>query len=346
MSYNKEIDYQAQINEAVKNKDYKSAAELEKNRNEKIETEKLPYEKTNRYSGWLDNTDYSIELRKQMAQSAPKRKVASTLKSRVDKASGTDGLSHYAYDSVYDEAIEYLLAGADFSYEEKRPVYEDKYSDEIKALYEKIKELAEFDYDPDSDKLYRYYKAQYNREGKRAMEDLLGELSMNTGGVPSSYAVSAAGQMLENYNSKLTDIIPELYNDAYERHLDSIGLERENLETLAKLSDKEYDRYLKELDSYYNDRDFSYGVYADGLERDFIREKFDQEQEIEREKLDNENKEREQEEKQTAIDNALDKWEALGYLDGESAKILGLPEGLHTSDYDYKKAQEYKLYKK
>jgi len=48
---------------------------------------------------------------------------------------------------------------------------------------------------------------------------------------------------------------------------------------------------------------------------------------------------------QTEIENALRKWEQLGYLDAESAKVLGLPEGTHTTDYDYKKAQQYKLYR-
>ena len=45
-----------------------------------------------------------------------------------------------------------------------------------------------------------------------------------------------------------------------------------------------------------------------------------------------------------SVDNALAKWKALGYLDEESARILGLPAGLHTTDYDYKKAQQYKIY--
>ena len=54
------------------------------------------------------------------------------------------------------------------------------------------------------------------------MEDLLGELSASTGGVASSYAVSAAAQARENYNRKLTDKIPQLYEDAYERYIDGI----------------------------------------------------------------------------------------------------------------------------
>ena len=89
MSYNKEIDYQSKINEAVSNKDYKSAAEYEKSRNEKIDAEKLPYEKTNKYSGWLDTNDYSTMLKDQMSSGASKEKVSSTLKNRINKAKFT-----------------------------------------------------------------------------------------------------------------------------------------------------------------------------------------------------------------------------------------------------------------
>jgi len=39
------------------------------------------------------------------------------------------------------------------------------------------------------------------------------------------------------------------------------------------------------------------------------------------------------EEEQTAFDNALKRWKTLGYLDSESAKILGLPEGTKIMGY-------------
>ncbi len=355
MAYNKDTDYQAKINEAVSNKDYKSAAEYEKSRNEKIEKESLPYQKTNNYSGWLDTNDYSIQLNNQMASGASKNKVSSTLKKRINKASGTQGLSHYAYDDVYDAAIKYIMSGDEFSYDAKKPEYKNTYENDLKELLESLNEMKSFSYDPYSDDLYQYYKAQYNREGKRAMEDLLGELSMNTGGMASSYAVSAAGQMLENYNNKLTDKIPELYEDAYERYINSLDAEMENLRLLGELSNREYDAYLKELDQYNKDREFSYDAYSDMLDRDYRMQELEAEQAYNNEKLNNEEKENErkwaqqeyeneQEKNQQDIENALKKWDELGYLDSESARILGLPEGLHTSDYDYKRAQEYKLY--
>ena len=80
MSYNKDTDYQAKIDEAVASGDYESAAQYEKSRNEKIDAEKLDYEKTNRFSGWLDKTDYSDVLKDQMSKGASKILVLTVLR--------------------------------------------------------------------------------------------------------------------------------------------------------------------------------------------------------------------------------------------------------------------------
>lgn len=318
MSYNKEIDYQSKINDAVANGDYKSAAKYEQSRNEKIDSEGLNYEKTNRYSGWLDSTDYSNVLKKQMSSGASKSSVSDTLKKRISKASGTDGLTQYAYDDVYDEAIRYIMGNGVFI---ERPTYKNSYERDISRLLEKLLNTKSFSYNPYDDDLYEFYRQQYIREGDRAMEDLLGELSASTGGVASSYAVSAAAQARENYNRKLTDKIPELYEDAYERYIDGIEKDESTLKLLQALSDGEYDRYLDSIELYNKERELDYKREADAREEEYNQSR-------------------------DSVDNALAKWKALGYLDEESARILGLPAGLHTTDYDYKKAQQYKIYSK
>lgn len=318
MSYNKEIDYQSKINDAVANGDYKSAAKYEQSRNEKIDSEGLNYEKTNRYSGWLDSTDYSNVLKKQMSSGASKSSVSDTLKKRISKASGTDGLTQYAYDDVYDEAIRYIMGNGVFI---ERPTYKNSYERDISRLLEKLLNTKSFSYNPYDDDLYEFYRQQYIREGDRAMEDLLGELSASTGGVASSYAVSAAAQARENYNRKLTDKIPQLYEDAYERYIDGIEKDESTLKLLQALSDGEYDRYLDSIELYNKERELDYKREADAREEEYNQSR-------------------------DSVDNALAKWKALGYLDEESARILGLPAGLHTTDYDYKKAQQYKIYSK
>ncbi len=318
MSYNKEIDYQSKINDAVANGDYKSAAKYEQSRNEKIDSEGLNYEKTNRYSGWLDGTDYSNVLKEQMSSGASRSSVSDTLKKRISKASGTEGLTQYAYDDVYDEAIRYIMGNGVFT---ERPTYKNSYENDISRLLEKLLNTKAFSYNPYEDDLYEFYRQQYIREGERAMEDLLGELSTSTGGVASSYAVSAAAQARENYNRKLTDKIPQLYEDAYERYINEIENDGSMLKLLQALSDGEYDRYLDSIELYNKERELDYKRESDAREEEYNQS-------------------------QNSVNNALAKWKALGYLDEESARILGLPTGLHTTDYDYKRAQQYKIYNK
>ena len=76
-----------------------------------------------------------------------------------------------------------------------------------------------FTYNPSTDPSYQAYRSQYLREGQRALQNTLAQASAMTGGRPSSYAVSAAAQQNNYYNSQLADKIPELYNQAYNRYM-------------------------------------------------------------------------------------------------------------------------------
>ena len=330
MSYKKEIDYQSKINEAVEKGDYKSAAEFEKSRNEKIKSENLNYETTNKYQGWLDNTDYGTILEKKISSGAPKESVENTLKKRIEKASNTEGLQKYAYDDIYDEAVKYLMSDNSFN---ERPVYENSYESKIESLINELLKNREFSYNPYSEDLYKYYLNQYRREGARAMENTLGEVSANTGGVASSYAASAASQAYNYYAKKAADIIPELYSDAFDRYNKGFESDIKRLSALLELSEKEYEKFNK-------DREFEYKVYKDELDRTYNYDKLDWEmEESDRDyeaylkKIENAENESLRE---GAIDEALKKWDLLGYLDSESASVLGLPAGLYTSDYIYK----------
>lgn len=361
MSYNKDIDYQEKINEAVKKGDYVSAAKLEQSRNEKIDSEGLNYEKTNRYKGWLDDTDYSIELKKQMNSGASKNTVSKTLKKRVEKASGTDGLIHYAYDDVYDEAVKYIMGESGFNANEKPAEYKNNYNIQANKLLNKILKREEFSYNPFEDELYKYYTEAYRREGERSMEDLLGKLSANTGGSVNSYALTAARQASDYYNSKIADVVPELYNLHYDMYLDSLGSDIKELDIINSLEEAEYNRYRDKVEDYESKRDFDYKRFIDSLEEENYRREAERKKELEdreynllleelsdaREKglrdyeleiakmlKDEEEaeKDRAYKESRDKIEQALDKWKIMGYLDKESARILNLPAYLRVSD--------------
>ena len=75
-----------------------------------------------------------------------------------------------------------------------------------------------FTYNPSTDPAYQAYRQQYLSAGQRATQNTLAQASAATGGRPSSYAISAAAQAGNNYAAQLSDKIPELYNQAYNRY--------------------------------------------------------------------------------------------------------------------------------
>ena len=78
----------------------------------------------------------------------------------------------------------------------------------------------DFRYDANGDALYRHYKDQYTELGKRAMQDTMGQVAALTGGYGSSYAQNVGQQAYQSYLSKADDVIPALYQLAYDRYRD------------------------------------------------------------------------------------------------------------------------------
>ncbi len=78
----------------------------------------------------------------------------------------------------------------------------------------------DFQYDVNADALYQRYKDQYTQLGKRAMQDTMGQAAALTGGYSSSYAQSVGQQAYNRYLQQLGDVVPELYQLAYDRYRD------------------------------------------------------------------------------------------------------------------------------
>lgn len=74
---------------------------------------------------------------------------------------------------------------------------------------------GQFYYDHENDPVWQAYKKEYLREGDRASAQTLGQTAAMTGGIPSSYAETAAQEANNYYAGKLADKIPELYSDAF-----------------------------------------------------------------------------------------------------------------------------------
>ena len=153
-----------------------------------------------------------------------------------------------------------------FSYTEPAPTYKNTYGEQIDNLMTEIMNREKFIYDPATDPIYSSYKKTYTREGKRATADVLGEAAAMTGGIPSSYAVTAASQAGNNYAAQLADKVPELYEMAYNKYLQDYNAKLDNLEMLQDREQFEYGQYLDELAQYESDKNFNYAQWIDEID--------------------------------------------------------------------------------
>ena len=120
--------------------------------------------------------------------------------------------------------------------------------DSYNQLLDRLVNRQPFEYDHESDPRWGAYKKGYTREGERATADALAKTAAATGGVPSSWAVTAATQAGDYYAGQLADMIPELYDDAYNRHLSEIGLDIDALGALRQDKESGWSDYLRKFE--------------------------------------------------------------------------------------------------
>ena len=161
-----------------------------------------------------------------------------------------------SYNNEVQDAYNAAKNYGDFNYAD----YISRYDPRIQSKTDQILNRADFSYDPATDPLYSQYRKQYIREGRRATEDTMAAAAAMSGGLPSSYAATAAGPQGNYYASQLTDKIPELYQLAYNRYLAEDQLNRSDLSMLQGLEDSDYNKW-------YNKLNFDYNAYNDKYNR-------------------------------------------------------------------------------
>ncbi len=208
------------------------------------------------------NAGMSILSYKQDYQNAPTaqaRALANAGAERVRSSYGnySAGVSGDQYYLQQPRPISFSMPTA--------PTYENRYDDRIQKLLKEMENRPEFSYHAETDDLYSQYRKQYTREGQRATADALGTAAAATGGIPSSYAVTAASQAGDYYASKMTDKIPELYQAAYDRYLNEYRQKANMLSAYQSAEQSDYNKFLTSLNQHNTDRNFHYGQYLDDI---------------------------------------------------------------------------------
>ena len=135
----------------------------------------------------------------------------------------------------------------------KPGAYQSRWDDELTSLYDQIRNRKKFSYDMGTDPLYQQYREQYQRLGRLAMQDTMGQAAALTGGYGSTYGEQVGQQAYNAYLQNLNDIVPQLQQQAYQRYQDE-GMDLYNQYSLVKgRDDTDYGRYRDTVSDYYSD---------------------------------------------------------------------------------------------
>lgn len=170
------------------------------------------------------------------------------------------------YKTQYQAALDKIGSFGDFSYG-AAPAYDNQYQEQQKALLDSIINREGFSWSKDKDSLWPVYKKEYLREGERAAADALGQAAAASGGRPSTAAVTVATQAGDYYAAKMNDILPTLYQQAYDQYLNEYQMKLSDLGAVNAQEQTDYSKYLDQLGQYNTDRGFSYQKYLDDFAR-------------------------------------------------------------------------------
>ena len=148
-----------------------------------------------------------------------------------------------------------------------RPAFQSQYEDKLSDMYNRIMNREAFSYDFNKDAMYQAYKDMYQRQGKQAMQDTMGQLSAMNSGYGSSYAQTAGQQTYQNYLQTLNDRIPELREaarDEYDREGNRL---MQQYQLTNDAYNREYGQYRDSMSDWQSDRGFNQSAYQD--ERNF-----------------------------------------------------------------------------
>lgn len=282
VEFDDSVDYAALMDQAAAAGNNEKAAVLERKRNAKIQSGGMDYETTNQYAQYLPKvdtpydtqTDYA-SLMEKAAASGDYTSAARYEKLRNAKIKG-EGLDY----ETSDYYSKYLPENR-YAYDPSKNDAYQRANDQATAIYDKIMNRGEFSYDVNKDKLYQQYRDLYAQMGRSAMEDTMGQAAALTGGYGSTYSQNAGQQAYNAYLQKLNEVVPELYNAAYNRY-NQEGQNLMNLYTMARSNadsayERDYNQWYNRLQLERSDEDTAYNRQQTEEQKKLVQEETDYE---------------------------------------------------------------------
>lgn len=282
VEFDDSVDYAALMDQAAAAGNNERAAVLERKRNAKIQSGGMDYETTNQYAQYLPkvNTPYDTQtdyasLMEKAAASGDYTSAARYEKLRNAKIKG-EGLDY----ETSDYYSKYLPENR-YAYDPSKNDAYQRANDQATAIYDKIMNRGEFSYDVNKDKLYQQYRDLYAQMGRSAMEDTMGQAAALTGGYGSTYSQNAGQQAYNAYLQKLNEVVPELYNAAYNRY-NQEGQDLMNLYSMARSNadsayERDYNQWYNRLQLERGDEDTTYNRQQTEEQKKLTQEETDYE---------------------------------------------------------------------
>ena len=158
--------------------------------------------------------------------------------------------------------------------QQNRPQFNSTYKGQVEDIYNKINNREQFNYNFNADKLYQQYAEQYRKIGRKGMQDTIAEAAKLAGGYGNTYAKTAGQQQYQKYLSDINNVLPELYEKAYQKYSDETNNLYKQYGIASDLYNTEYGEYRDKVgdwksdrqfatDMYRNERNFDYGKWTD-----------------------------------------------------------------------------------
>lgn len=174
---------------------------------------------------------------------------------------GADYISDGKIPNQIDSVLDKINGFGSFTFDQERPSYENQYAEQQQALLDAIINRPDFSWSKEDDPQWHSYRKSYLREGDRATADALGQAAAASGGRPSTAALTAATQAGDYYATQLNDIIPTLYQQAYDRYLNEYNMSLQDLNAVNTQEQLDYAKYLDQLGQFNTDRNFAFNSY-------------------------------------------------------------------------------------
>lgn len=216
--------------------------------------------------------------------------------------------------------------------------WNDKYAARLNDSVNHLQNRKDWKYIPEQDPAYQAYKAQYEREGMQAYQNALAEMAARNRGNMTSAAVTVANQQLGQYLAKLSDQIPKLAQNSYERYQGDYERDSQSYSKLSEFAAADWKRMQEQNEQAKADYQTWVDAERKRTEQRQADEKFLQNLEIQQQKAGYSAENQDQKLWNYAWQNA----ERRGYFTAEEIALLNIPQnadGSYPSPDDIKNAQ-------